>query len=55
MIQRFYTQFAEGVDGGTLQSKSKDSLGQQFLDLLDQVSWCHVGTAGSLWLHRCGM
>ena len=37
------------------RTRSVDSLGQQFLDLLDQASWCHVGTAGSLWLHRCGM
>ena len=39
----------------TWQSKSVDSLGQQFLDLLDQASWCHAGMAGSSWLHRCGM
>ena len=26
-------------------TKSMDSLGQQFLDLLDQASWCHVGMA----------
>ena len=32
-----------------------DSLGQQFLDLLDQASWCHAGMAGSSWLHSCGM
>ena len=32
-----------------------DSPGQQFLDLLDQASRCHVGMARSLWLHRCGM
>ena len=55
MIWQFYTWFIGDVDGGTLQSKSVDSLGQQFLDLLHQASWCHVGTAGSLWLHRCGM
>ena len=36
-------------------TRSMDSLGQQFLNLLDQASWCHAGTAGSLWLHRCGM
>ena len=24
-------------------TRSVDSLGQQFLDLLDQASWCHVG------------
>ena len=34
---------------------SVDSLGQYFLDLLDQVSWCQVGMARSLGLHRCGM
>ena len=36
-------------------TRSMDSPGQQFLDLLDQASWCHAGTARSLWLHRCGM
>ena len=36
-------------------TRSVDSLGQQFLDLLDQASWCHAGMAGSLGLHRCGM
>ena len=37
------------------RTRSVDSPGQQFLDLLDQASWCHAGMAGSLWLHRCGM
>ena len=32
-----------------------DSLSQEFLDLLDQASWCHAGMARSLGLHRCGM
>ena len=27
----------------TTRIRSVDSLGQQFLDLLDQVSWCHAG------------
>ena len=52
MIQQFYTQFAGDVCGSTLQSKSVDSLGQQFLGLLDQASRCHAGTARSSWLHR---
>ena len=39
----------------TMIARFVDSLGQQFLVLLDQASWCHVGMAGSLWLHRCGM
>ena len=50
-----YYMITGDVDGSTLQSKSMDSLGQQFLDLLDQASWCHASTARSLWLHRCGM
>ena len=36
-------------------TESVDSPGQQFLDLLDQASWCHAGMARSSWLHRCGM
>ena len=55
ITQQFTTQFVGDVCGSTLQSKSMDSLGRQFLDLLDQASWCHVGMARSLWLHRCGM
>ena len=55
MIWWSYTWFIGDVDGSALQSKSMDSLGQQFLDLLEQASWCHVGMARSLWLHRCGM
>ena len=43
------------VCGSAWQSKSVDSPGQQFLDLLDQASWCHAGMARSSWLHRCGM
>ena len=43
------------MDGSALQSKSMDSPGQQFLDLLDQASWCHVGMARSSGMHRCGM
>ena len=37
------------------ETESMDSLGQEFLDLLDQASWYHAGMTGSLWLHRCGM
>ena len=33
---------------------SMDSLGQEFLNLLDQASWCHAGMARSSWLHSCG-
>ena len=55
MTWQFITTIYRDADSGTLQSKSIDSLGQQFLDLLDQASWCHVGIARSLWLHRCGM
>ena len=36
-------------------ARAVDSLGQQFLDLLDQAFWCHAGMARSSWLHRCGM
>ena len=36
-------------------TRSVDSPCQQFLDLLDQASWCHVGRTRSSWLHRCGM
>ena len=36
-------------------TRSMDSLGWEFLDFLDQASWCHVGMAGSLWLHWSGM
>ena len=36
-------------------TRSMDKLGREFLDFLDQASWCHVGMAGSSWLHRCGM
>ena len=36
-------------------TRSVDSPGQQFLDPLDQASWCHAGMARSSWLHRCGM
>ena len=48
------------IDWGYMQwcmtrTRSLDSLGWQFLDFLDQASWCHAGTARSLWLHRCGM
>ena len=50
-----YYMITGDVDGGALQSKSMDGPGQQFLDLLDQASWCHAGMAGSSWLHRCGM
>ena len=50
-----YYMMTGDVCGSTFQSKSMDSPSQQFLDLLDQASWCHVGTAGSSWLHRCGM
>ena len=55
ITQWFTTWFIGDVDSGALLSKSMDSLGQQFLDLLDQASWCHVGMARSSWLHRCGM
>ena len=37
------------------KTESVDSPGWEFSDFLDQASWCHVGTAGSLGLHRCGM
>ena len=37
------------------RTRSVDSLGQQFLDFLDQASGCPVGMARSSWLHRCGM
>ena len=50
-----YYTITGDVCSGAWQSKSVDSLGQQFLDLLDQASWCHAGTARSSWLHRCGM
>ena len=50
-----YYMLTGDVCSGTLQSRSMDSLGQQFLDLLDQASWCHAGMARSSWLHRCGM
>ena len=53
--QWFTTQFVGDVCGSTLRSRSVDSLGQQFLDLLDQASRCHAGMAGSSWLHMCGM
>ena len=33
-------------------TRSMDSLGQEFLDFQDQVSWCHAGMAGSSWLQR---
>ena len=36
-------------------TRSMDSHGWEFLDFLDQASWCHAGMAGSSWLHRCGM
>ena len=36
-------------------TRSMNSLGWEFLDFLDQASWCHLGMAGSSWLHRCGM
>ena len=36
-------------------TESMDSLGREFLDLLDQAFWCHAGTARSSWLHRCSM
>ena len=36
-------------------TRSVDSLGQKFLDFLDQASSCHVGRGRSSWLHRCGM
>ena len=36
-------------------TRSMDRPGQEFLDFLDQASWCHVGMARSSWLHRCGM
>ena len=36
-------------------TRSVDSLGQEFLDFLDQASGCHAGMARSSWLHRCGM
>ena len=36
-------------------TRSVDSLGQEFLDFLDQASECYVGTARSSWLHRCDM
>ena len=36
-------------------TRSVDSLVQEFLDFLDQASWCHEGMARSSWLHRCGM
>ena len=38
-----------------MKTESVDSLGQQFLDLLDQASWCHVGMARSLGLQRSAM
>ena len=50
-----YYTITGDVFGSAWQSKSVDSPGQQFLDLLDQASWCHAGMAGSSWLHRCGM
>ena len=37
------------------RTRSMDRVGWEFLDFLDQASWCHVGTARSLWLHICGM
>ena len=37
------------------RTRSVGSPGQQFLDLLDQASWCHTGMARSSWLHRYGM
>ena len=48
------------IDWGCIQwcvtiTRSMDSPGQQFLDFLDQASWCQVGMARSSWLHRCGM
>ena len=44
------------VDGCMLHiTKSMDSLGQEFLDFLDQASGCHAGMARSLWLHKGGM
>ena len=55
ITQRFTTQFVGDVCSSALRSRSVDSPGQQFLDLLDQASWCHVGMARSSWLHRCGM
>ena len=53
-------QFTTTIYWGCMQwcimiTESVDSLGQQFLDLLDQAFWCHAGMARSLWLHRCGM
>ena len=44
---QFYYTITGDVCGGAWQSKSMDSPGQQFLDLLDQASWCHAGMAGS--------
>ena len=53
-------QFTTTIYWGCMQwhimiTRSMDSLGQEFLDLLDQAFWCHAGMAKSLWLHRCGM
>ena len=53
-------QFTMTIYWGCMQqhitkTESVDILGWEFLDLLDQASWCHVGMARSLWLHRCGM
>ena len=52
--------FKYNSDWGCMQqhimiTRSLDSPGQQFLDLLDQASWCHASMARSLWLHRCGI
>ena len=53
-------QFTTTIYWGCMQwhimkTESMDSLGREFLDLLDQASWCHAGMAGSSGLHRCGM
>ena len=38
-----------------MKTRSMDSLGWKLSNFLDQASRCHVGMAGSSWLHRCGM